>query len=370
MKKNSMLLAAATVATAAGLGSPGAMAQTNVTVYGIVDTSIHYVSSDSATGQSNIRMDNGAIANSRWGVKGSEDLGDGLSAVFRLEGGFNGDSGSQSDSTSLFNRATYVGLNSSTFGQLTMGRQQTPFFDLMVEHFDPLTVGNYDLNEWLPAGATRIRNSNMLKYFGTFGNLSAGVSYALGEQAGASRQGSQVSSTLRYAAGALEFGGAYQNTVSAVNANWKDTSYNLSVTYDLSVAKLFAGYYRITDSTGMTPVYFAAAHSQASVDGGGIGGIERTDNGYFLGVRYKATPKWTLTGAAYYDRSSNVSINTLGNLGDGSRYDLVALAEYALSKTTTVYGTIDYNKASKAQIVELAGKSSVTDVAFGIRHVF
>src|SRR5438445_6564061 len=138
MKKYSLML------VAAGLSSASAMAQTNVVLYGIVDTSIRYVSSDNAAGQSNIRLDNGAISNSRWGVKGSEDLGGGLKAIFRLEGGFNSDTGSLSDSTRLFNRASYVGL-SGAYGQFTVGRQQTPLFDLMADHFDPLTVGNYDL---------------------------------------------------------------------------------------------------------------------------------------------------------------------------------------------------------------------------------
>ena len=135
MKKYSLLM------IAAGLSSASAMAQTNVVVYGIVDTSIRYVSSDNAAGNSNIRMDNGAISNSRFGFKGSEDLGDGLKAIFRLEAGFNPDTGSTSDGTRLFNRHAYVGF-SGGYGQLTLGRQQTPLFDLMADHFDPLTVGS------------------------------------------------------------------------------------------------------------------------------------------------------------------------------------------------------------------------------------
>src|SRR5450830_1072347 len=90
MKKYSLLL------VAAGLASGSAMAQTNVTIYGIVDTSIRYLSSDNAAGQKNFVVTNGAISNSRIGFKGTEDLGGGLKAIFRLENGFNSDTGGMS----------------------------------------------------------------------------------------------------------------------------------------------------------------------------------------------------------------------------------------------------------------------------------
>ncbi|WP_343587173.1 porin, partial [Herbaspirillum sp.] len=73
MKKSSLLL------LAAGLTSAGAaFAQTNVTIYGIVDTSIHYLNNANGNGNGVVRLDNGAIANSRLGFKGTEDLGGGL----------------------------------------------------------------------------------------------------------------------------------------------------------------------------------------------------------------------------------------------------------------------------------------------------
>ncbi|GAC1325158.1 MAG: porin [Collimonas sp.] len=362
MKKITLLLAAA------GLVGGNAMAQTNVTIYGIVDTSIRYLSSDNAAGQKNFIVTNGAISNSRLGFKGSEDLGGGLKAIFRLESGFNSDTGGMASPGVLFNRHSYVGLSGS-FGQITVGRQQTPLFDLMADHFDPLTVGNYDQNAWMPAGATLGRSSNMLKYYGTFGGLAAGVSYAAGEKAGSIRLGSQIGGTLAYTAGPFAIGGGFQQTVSPTNSDWKDTAYNLSLSYTLGAAKLFGGYYRIKDSTGTTPAYFGVSNSVAGINGG-IGGVERKDNAYFLGATYQATPAWSLTAAGYYDKSKNVTVATLGNLGDGTRYALVGVAEYALSKRTQVYGTVDYNKAKNAALSELVGKDSVTGVAVGIRHIF
>ena len=137
----------------------------------------------------------------------------------------------------------------------------------------------------------------------------------------------------------------------------------------LGAAKLFGGYYRINDRTGTTSAYFGAANSPAGSNGG-IAGALRNDNGYFLGASYQATPAWSLTAAGYYDKSRNVTVATLGNLGDGTRYALIGVAEYALSKRTQVYGTIDYNKARDAATSELAGNSSVTGVGVGIRHIF
>ncbi|TWC63607.1 porin [Herbaspirillum sp. SJZ099] len=366
MKKSSLLL------IAAGLTSGGAaFAQTNVTIYGIVDTSIRYLSNDNAQGNSNFRMDNGAIANSRIGFKGTEDLGGGLKAMFQLENGFSSDTGAMSQTNTIFNRQSWVGLQGS-FGKVRVGRQNTPLFDLLADHFDPLTVGNYETNSWLPAAASRIRTSNMVRYDGDFGPVSASVSYAFGEVAGSTRSGSQFSSALRYTAGAFAIGGGFQQTND--NSQNKDTAYNLSASYDFGATKLFGGYFNIKDATGMTAVYMAANTWSIAGANGGLAGTQRKDTGFFLGTSYKATSALTLTGAFYYDKSKNVAYTGLGNVGDGKRYAVVGWAEYALSKRTQLYTTIDYNKAKDAAVYELtnsaSGKNSLTTVGMGIRHIF
>ena len=117
-----------------------------MTLYGIADVSIRYVNtSDGQTGAdgSRLSMSNGAISNSRWGLRGSEDLGDGNRAFFRLEQGFDVQNGKSSSSGKTFNRLAYVGLDGGKIGALTLGLQNTVIQDLMADHFDPLTVGNY-----------------------------------------------------------------------------------------------------------------------------------------------------------------------------------------------------------------------------------
>lgn len=94
--------------------------------------------------------------------------------------------------------------------------------------------------------------------------------------------------------------------------------------------------------------------------------LDRKDNGYFLGASWQATPRWTITGAAYYDQAKNVVVD-----GDkGKRYALVAVAEYALSKRTQVYGTVDYNKVRDASTGDISGRTSQIGTGLGIRHIF
>jgi predicted porin len=345
-----------------------AHAQTNVVLYGIVDTSVRYISSDNASGDHNVRMDNGAVTNSRFGFRGDEALGGGLKAVFKLEGGFNPDNGTPSSAGSLFNRKAYVGVGNN-YGELTLGRQNTPMFDLLGDHFDPLTVGNYDTNSWLPAGASLVRGSNMIKYYGSAGPVALGLSHSFGEQPGDSRLGSQNGASLQFTTGNLSLGAGAQQTYSTADRDEKHTAYTVAASYVAGPAKLFGGFFHIRDNTGTTTAYFGANNSPAAINGG-IAGETRKDKGYFVGMSFQASPAWTLTGAGYYDRSRNITVSNVGGTGDGKRYAAVALAEYSFSKRTQLYGTVDYNRAKEGAGVELAGDGHVITTGLGIRHFF
>ncbi|WP_459694543.1 porin, partial [Achromobacter xylosoxidans] len=93
------LLAAAMLTTFAGV----AQAETSVTLYGVIDTGIGYnkIKGNGYDG-SKLGMINGIQAGSRWGLRGSEDLGDGLRAVFTLESGFDSGNGTRGQSGRLF----------------------------------------------------------------------------------------------------------------------------------------------------------------------------------------------------------------------------------------------------------------------------
>ena len=116
MKKT--LLALAVLGTFAGVAS----AQSSVTIYGIVDASIVSMDNGATTNGRTTRMDSGRDSASRIGFKGVEDLGNGLKATFLLESGFAADTGALASANSLFNRLSYVGLESNSWGGLRLGR--------------------------------------------------------------------------------------------------------------------------------------------------------------------------------------------------------------------------------------------------------
>lgn len=114
-----------------GLFATTAFAQSSVTLYGVADAGIEYLSnvpSASPGGSSQVRMTSGNMSTSRWGMRGVEDLGGGLKAIFELESGISFDTGAQNNSSRLFDRGAFVGL-SSKYGALTLGRQTTPLYD-------------------------------------------------------------------------------------------------------------------------------------------------------------------------------------------------------------------------------------------------
>ena len=135
MKGFTMTKAAIVAATAFAAAAP-AFAQSSVTLYGIVDDSITYQSSQTnlaktQPGRSNIKMSSGIWAGSRFGLKGAEDLGGGNKAIFQLESGFNINSGAQQYTNAMFGRQAWVGLTNPGYGTLTLGRQYTSYYTLM-----------------------------------------------------------------------------------------------------------------------------------------------------------------------------------------------------------------------------------------------
>src|SRR5246500_455410 len=115
-----------------------AMAQSSVTLYGLIDEGLNYA--NNTKHGSAVQMESGFAQGSRWGLKGSEDLGGGTKAVFQLENGFGGNSGALGPSWRILGRKAYVGLSSAQFGTLTVGRQ----YDSVVDYLAPLTAnGNW-----------------------------------------------------------------------------------------------------------------------------------------------------------------------------------------------------------------------------------
>lgn len=360
MKKSALTLAIGT------LLAGSAYAQSSVTLYGIVDQSIRYTSNANASDDGLVELTNGAITNSRWGIKGSEALGNNLKAIFQLEGGFDPDTGRANQNNSLFGRQAYVGL-AGDFGTIKLGRQYTEGFNLFGD-FDPLTIGNYTANAW-PFFLTQLRNNNVVSYDGKFGGLNVGASYGFGETPGSVRTNQYWGARASYTYGPFGIGGVYQEI--RVGADNKQQMWGVAGKYTIGAAKLFLGYIGGKDQTGVIDTAYMNADPTLSRNpvpaGSNWAANPRKDTIGYVGATYQLTPALALTGAFYYDDIEDKN-GIAGN--DGKRYTGVLLAEYALSKRTQVYGTVDYNKVKDGAITELPGKSNQTGVAVGIRHIF
>ncbi|AQV95820.1 porin [Cupriavidus necator] len=322
------LFAAAVAALAAG----GAYAQSSVTLYGVVDAGIEYQNSQPNGGHAVTRLTSGNMSGSRWGLRGVEDLGGGLKGVFVLESGFSLDTGNSGQNGRLFGRQAYVGL-SSQWGQLTLGRHQTPFYDFGLQ-FDPMAIStNYSITA--QDGTFAQRADNSVKYIGTFGGLTASALYSFGaglnngnlgsngEVPGTSKLGREYSVNLTYAAGPFAVGAVYDETNLGVVATPDAKTRRASVagSYAFGPAKVFAGY------------RWAKGYDVGGVLPGVLAGNKNSSNLYWLGLGYQVTPAFSLTGAAYYQDFRGSSADP---------WSFVASADYAFSKRTDAYLNVSY----------------------------
>src|ERR1700751_174035 len=156
-------------------------AQSSVTLYGIIDTGIEYVTNNGPTKSSAVRVPSlTASIPSRWGFRGKEDLGGGLSAVFVLESGFAPSTGTLNQGGRLFGRQAYVGL-SGRWGTLTLGRQYSQIFWTVLtgDTLAPNIYAAADLDPYL----TQPRVDNAIAYTFTASGLTVGVTYSFGRDA-------------------------------------------------------------------------------------------------------------------------------------------------------------------------------------------
>ena len=209
VKRSAMLAAVVLLADANG----AALAQSSVTVYGLLDVGLVRESGGSAGAAT--KVGSGVANGSRLGFKGDEALGAGWSALFLLEAGIQLDDGTSSQGGVVFGRQSYVGLRGPA-GTITVGRQYTPQFDTLVLA-DPFSSGQVaDAKNLMPStGDATTRMTNSIKYASAnHGGISGELAYAPGETAGDAGRGRQFGGALAYARGALKLrlGYHYRNT--------------------------------------------------------------------------------------------------------------------------------------------------------------
>jgi len=321
MKKS--LLALAVLASFAGVAS----AQTNVTVYGIVDMGLQRT--DTNTTEPLWALDSGLQSGSRLGFKGTEDLGGGLSASFQLENGFNADKGSAAQGGLLFGRQAWVGLNGG-FGSVKLGRQNTPIY-VAAGAVDPFELGLAgDLQNTV--NTFGLRMDNTVNYSLTAGAFSGQVAYGFGEVAGDTTASRQLGLSLGYANGPVSAVFAYHKQENATGTASGKIAF-LGGTYNFGVVKAHASY----------------------ADEKTAGDVKLRD--YMVGV---SAP----VGAA---GSVMTSFQRTDNRDSDAKFDLFAIGyTHNLSKRTNLYTSLGYGK------LEVPGVEDVKSNKFnvGIRHKF
>lgn len=231
MKKS--ILALTVMSAVAGTAS----AQSTVSIYGIIDAGIVF-ERGGATG-SVTKMTSGVGAGSRLGFRGKEDLGEGMSAGFVLENGFNVDGGDAAQGGLLFGRQSWVSLDGG-FGSVKFGRQYTPYWSALL-NLDPFFGGYAGVAANVMA-SSGVRMNNTVKYTTpTMGGFTADIAYGFGEVAGDTSASRAIGLGGVYANGPLTVRFAYHNLNNALATdNAKNTI--LGGIYDFGVAKVHAAY--------------------------------------------------------------------------------------------------------------------------------
>jgi len=386
MKKTLIALAAVAAVSAASA---------QVTLYGRIDAGVSVTTTNSgAVGESDLSVNkqhSGNQSGSRWGMKGTEDLGGGLSASFVLENQFAIDTGV--GSSTGFHRAANITV-AGPFGALTLGRQYTAI-DNLWGTFDPqgytgASAMSYAWSSFLDKATTTYgahydvgRRDNMIAYaLPKMGNFSAYVQVSPGEDndtAGRSA-GNYAAFGVNFASGPFAAGLAYENTSVTTAAAAASTAYsfpsattgacatgttttaggfcskasaaalatntdiaNTSVmgSYDLGMLKLFAGFEQGKTTT-------------------------KQDTGWNLGV---VVPVGATSIQLGYAKETQIAD---GNLVDGLSKAFGGQVVYDLSKRTNVYAS--YISGTANAPVATAGtaqpESKMTNFALGVRHSF
>jgi predicted porin len=358
-----------------------AHAQSSVTLYGLIDTALSWqtnqVGSTAANGRatssgSSVALGPGFFNGSRWGLLGSEDLGGGTAAIFRIEAGFNPTTGVSLQGNREFGRQAYVGLKGA-YGQLTLGRQYSVPFDTLLP-YDTIGWGNSAASDvWvqLLAGS---RLDNTAKYTLNIDQWKFSAAYSFGGQAGSVSHGSTYSAGLNYQGSAFGAGATAQQAKDL--AGNKQSNLGAGALFVVGPVTL-QGYYLYTRRDGaftptsgqdFSPTYggYTALYTNPGNTNIGVSSAARTDNVFQLGATWQTTPSVQIKAAAIYDLGRHVNANGEG----GNKLSTFLTGDYSLSKRTDVYLAGAFSKVSGTFNGPFAGENDSASVTLGLRHRF
>ena len=375
------------------------MAQSSVTLYGIVDAAVRRTNNEGPAnniGMSQTQMIGGGMSQSRWGINVTEDMGNGLKAIANLENRFTPDNGAQGVGQPLFAQS-WVGLQGS-LGRLTVGRQYNVLFDVVTS-----TYASFPYSPYMEAFKPEIgmsmgaRSNNMLKYTAEYGAFRGSLQYSLDEGNTVNNLGATAAAAgafktaggyLRYSANGISAGAGYLNTTlpggTKVDAWTVGTSYRsgpLYVNLGYAVNERKGGAYALNTGSIVDSGVLGAFWSGSS-NGGFLPGTPATGatnianlrdhankrDMFKVGIGYQITPAINL-GGHYYNAKQSGSASGAFN---GRAHFYVAVVDYAFSKRTDAYFGVDRTRVTGGTGMSLAanGARTRTGITVGLRHRF
>ncbi|MFM0368180.1 porin [Paraburkholderia aspalathi] len=346
--------------------SGAAHAQSTVTLFGLIDEGFNFT--NNAGGHQLYALSSGDASGSRWGMKGTEDLGGGLSAVFQLENGFSINSGKFGQEGQEFGRQAFVGLSSETLGMLTFGRQ----YDSVVDFLAPLTVnGNwggqmfshpYDNDNT----DNTFRINNAVKYTSvSYAGFTFGGAYAFSNSTSFAVNRAE-SVGAQYTNGGLSVAAAYLNVdspnngssgavanlgSSGVDGSWsadRQRVFGAGINYTIGATTL--GFvYTHTDLSEPTATQYASLSASPSL--GAASSLKF--NNFEVNAKYQFTPAFYVGGMYTYTQATYDGAS--GGSAKPKYHEFGLMADYNLSKRTDVYIQGSYIKVTNASGVDGTG---------------
>lgn len=389
---------------AIGAFSGAAEAQSSVILYGVVDTPIEYTNHlapglattstgapaiNPATGRPQVlpgggsrvgMQTGGGMSGSRWGLRGVEDLGGGLSALFVLESGFGLDDGKSQQGGRLFGRQAFVGLERAGVGKVTFGRQYTSMFDIFANYSPTYYAILYE--PVVAQVGANLREDNTVKYTGVFGPVTAEAHWSFGTGVGA------LGVVPLAGAGAGEVPGNFSNNAGGgAGVNYSANGLSIGIAYDEWRPTITIGSPGRSRKIGGAVSYaFGPARLMGGYRYGRVTGADGAellrDDYYWIGANYQATSALGLTLAYYYDDLKTLRASSaFAKDNPANPWQISFIADYNFSKRTDVYLTMAFARNSGLNFDTSAtsfasgyfqqqGTNNMLGAAVGIRHKF
>ncbi len=376
-----------TLAAIAVLGTfAGASMAADVQLYGLVDYGFAYQHTDADVAgqdaQDSFKMNSGMNSGSRFGLKGSEDLGNGLTAGFVLENGFSADSGELSTGGKLFDRESqlYVkgGFGTLSFGRVGQLASANGSFGLL-GNVSPFSGGwNDSVGDKFVFAQGFGRTDNTVTYVTPdFAGFKVHAQYSFETSSSQGNEGTSDANRY-YALGATYQAGPLYAVAIVDTINYGDKAFNAGVanpdddqmtvtlggSYDFGMAKVFAAgqYFQHAAAVGQR---FVAADG-INKDGYNFGDAANGADGYgiALGVSAPVLGGTAKAHVGYMDAEGSDD-----SAQDVTRWNVAVGYDYALSKRTSLYTAAAYTK-DDVSTTTLDAEPSMVEVMAGIIHKF